>query len=71
MFNPIFNDNVQARKHPASCASAESELLNYIKTKSVIQKDRNDHKNSNKRHNSHDENHDEIELYQGNINMST
>ena len=27
MFNPIFKENVQGRKHPVSCAFAEPELL--------------------------------------------
>ena len=27
MFNPIFKENVQGRKHPGSCAFAEPELL--------------------------------------------
>ena len=29
MFNPIFKDSVQARKHPGSCAFAKPELLSY------------------------------------------
>ena len=29
MFNPIFKENVQGRKHTGSCASAEPELLSY------------------------------------------
>ena len=27
MFNPIFKENAQGRKHPVSCACAEPELL--------------------------------------------
>ena len=33
MFNPIFKENVQGRKHPGSCALAESELLRLRKPK--------------------------------------
>ena len=33
MFNPIFKENVQGRKHPRSCAFAESEPLIYWKSK--------------------------------------
>ena len=30
MFNSIFRENVQGRKHPGTCAFAEPELLSYI-----------------------------------------
>ena len=33
MFNPVFKENVQGRKHPGSCAFAEPELLCYRKPK--------------------------------------
>ena len=33
MFNPIFKQNVQGRKHPGSYAVAEPELLSIRKTK--------------------------------------
>ena len=32
MFNLIFKMNVQGRKHPGRCASAESELLHCMQT---------------------------------------
>ena len=72
MFNPIFMKNVQGRRHPGSCASAESELFSQRKPRSVVQKIKNDHKNPNynNSHNYLDENHDEIKLYQGNSHMS-
>ena len=38
MFNPIFKENVQGRKHPGSCAFAEPELLSYRKPKPVVNK---------------------------------
>ena len=71
MFNPIFRENVQGRKHPGSCVFAEPEQLSYRKRKRVFQNEKNGHKNSNNNHNYHDENHDEIELYQENIKSST
>ena len=37
MFNPIFKENVQGRKHPGSCAFAESEPLSYRKLKHIVQ----------------------------------
>ena len=67
MLNPIFKENVQARKHPGTCAFAEPELLSYRKPKRVFQNEKSGHKYPNNSHNYHDENHDEIELYQGNI----
>ena len=67
MFNPIFKENVQGRKHPF----AEPELLSYRKPERVIQNVTNDHTNPNDSHNYHDENHDEIEHYQGNSKRST
>ena len=70
-FNPIFNENIQGRKHPGSCAFAEPELLSYRKPKRVVKKVKNDHKNPNNSHNYHGEYHDEIEFYQGNSNWST
>ena len=36
MFNPIFKENVQGRKHPGSCAFAEPELLSYKVPKRVV-----------------------------------
>ena len=66
MFNPIFKEKVQGRKHLWSCAFAEQVLLSYKKPKSVVQKVKNGHKNLNISHNYHDENHDELEFYQGN-----
>ena len=66
MFNPIFKENVQGRKHAGSCAFAEPELLIYRKSKRVVQKVKNSHKIPNNSHNYHNENHDEIEFYQGN-----
>ena len=70
MFNPIFKENVQGRKHPESCAFAEADLLSYRKPKRVVQNEKNGHKNPNNSHNYRDENHDEIELYQGNNKRS-
>ena len=58
MFNPIFKENVQGRKHPGNCAYAEPGILNYRKAKRVVQKSKNVHKNPNNIHNYHDENHD-------------
>ena len=43
MFNPIFKQNVQGRKHPGSYAFAEPELL-VNKAYSVVQKVINDNK---------------------------
>ena len=37
MFNPIFKENVQGRKHPGSCAFTVPELLSYRKLKRVVQ----------------------------------
>ena len=37
MFNPIFKENVQGRKHPGSWAFAEQKLLSYKKPKHVVQ----------------------------------
>ena len=71
MFNPIFKENFQGRKHPGSCAFAEPDLLRYRKPRSVIQKVIKGHKNPDDSHNYHDENHDDIELYQGNSKRST
>ena len=70
MFNPIFKENVQERKHPGSCASAEPDLLSYRKPKHVVQNEKWPW-NPNDSHNYHDENHDEIELYHGNSEMNT
>ena len=61
MFIPIFKANVQGQKHRGRCAFAEPELISYRKPKRVVQKKKNDNKNSNNSHNSHDE----IELDQG------
>ena len=44
MFNPICKENVQARKHPGSCAFVEPELLGYRKPKRVFQNEKNGHK---------------------------
>ena len=63
MLNPVFEDNVQGRKHPGSCAFAEPELLSYWRPKRVVEYEKNDHENCNDSHNYHDKNHDEIELY--------
>ena len=41
MFNPIFKENAQARKHPGSCACAGPELLPYRKPKHVVQIEKN------------------------------
>ena len=72
MFNPIFKETVQGRKHPGSCAFAEPELLSYRKPlKPVVQNAKNGHKNPNNSHNYLDENHDEIKLCQGNSTRST
>ena len=68
MFNPIFKENVQGRKHPGSCAFAEKKVK---KALTVDQKVINGHRNPNDSHNCHDENHDEIEFYQGNSDRST
>ena len=70
MFNPIFKENVQGRKHPESWAFAEPVLLNNRKPIRVVQKVMNGHKNPNDNDNYHDENHDEIEFYQGNSNRN-
>ena len=52
MFNPIFKETVQGRKHPGSCAFAEPELLSYRKPlKPVVQNAKNGHKNPNNSHN--------------------
>ena len=59
MLNPIFKESVQGRKHPGSCAFAEQVLLVYRKPKSVVQKEKNGHKNTDISYNYHDENHDE------------
>ena len=37
MFNPIFKENVQGRKHPGSCAFEELEILSSGKPKRVVQ----------------------------------
>ena len=71
MFNLIFKENVQERKHPGSCVFAEPELLSYRKPKLVIHNEKTGHKKANNSHNYHDENHDEIELYQRNSKMIT
>ena len=71
MFNPIFKENVQERKHPGSCAFAEPELLSGRKHKRVVQKAKNGHANSINSPNYHDENHYEIEFYQRNSKRST
>ena len=70
MFNPIFKENAQGRKHPGSSAFAEQELLRHRKLKYIIQKEKNGHETFNNSHNYH-ENHDEIELYQGNSKRGT
>ena len=36
MFNTIFKENVQGRKHSGSCAFAKPELHSYRKPKSVV-----------------------------------
>ena len=59
MFNPIFMENVQGRKHRGSCAFAEPELLSYRKPKHIVHNEKNGHKNLNNSHNYHYENHDE------------
>ena len=73
MFNLIFKENVQGRKHSRSCAFAEPELLSYRnpKLQKVIQNEKKVNKNPNNNHNYQDENHDDIELYQRNTNRST
>ena len=38
MFNPIFNENIQGRKHPGSGTFAEPELLSYRKPKVLFKK---------------------------------
>ena len=60
MFNPIFKENVQGRKHPASCQFAEPELLRYKNPKRVVQNEKDGHENPNNSHIYDDENHDEI-----------
>ena len=70
MFNPIFKENVQGRKHPGSCQFAEPELLRYKKPKRVVQNEKDGHENPNNSHISDDENHDEIESYHGNSKRS-
>ena len=60
MFNPIFKENIQGRKHPGICAFAEPELLSHKKSKRVIQNENSSHKNPNDSRNHHDEIHDEI-----------
>ena len=60
MFNPIFKGNFQWQKHPGRCAFAETELLSQ-KSKHVVQKNKNGHRNPNNSHKYRDE----IELYQG------
>ena len=62
MFNSIFEENVQGRKHPGSCAFAEPEQLSYRKLKLVVQNETNGHKNPDSSQNYHDE----IDFYQGN-----
>ena len=62
MFNPIFKENIQERKHLGSCAFGEPELLSYRKPKRVVQNEKNGHKTSNNNPNYHDW----IELYQRN-----
>ena len=59
MFNPIFEGNVQGRKHPGLCAFVEPKLPSYTKPKHEVQ-DKKGHKSPNNSHNYH-----EIELYQG------
>ena len=71
MFNPIFKENVQGRKHRRSCAFVEPELLSYRRPKGGVHNGKNGYKNLNDSHNYHDGNHDEIELYQGNSKYST
>ena len=43
MFNIIFNENIQKRKHQESCAFAEPELFSYRKPKREVQNERNGH----------------------------
>ena len=38
MFNPIFTENVQGRKHPGSCAFAELKQLSYREPKLQFKK---------------------------------
>ena len=71
MFNPIFDENVQGRKHPGGYAFAEPELLSYRKPKRVVQSEYNGYKNPTNGHKYHDENHEEIALYQGNNKRGT
>ena len=71
MFNPIFKETVQGRKHPGSCPFAETELLSYRKPKRVVQNENNCHQNPDDCHNYYDENNDEVVLYQGNSERST
>ena len=70
MLNPIWNEDVQMRKHPGSCAFAEPELLSYRNPKRVAQ-NKKGHKNANNSHNYHDENHDEIKFFEGKSKKST
>ena len=55
MFNPIFRENVQGRKHPGRCALTEPEVICYRKSKRVVQNEKNGHKNPNNSRNYHDE----------------
>ena len=66
MFNPIFKENVQGRKHPGSCAFAEPELLSNRKPKCVVQNEKGGHKNPNDNQNYNDETHNDVEPCQGN-----
>ena len=43
MFNPMFKEIDQGRKHPGSCAFAELELVSYRKPKRVVQNEKNGH----------------------------
>ena len=54
IFNPIFKGKIQGWKHPGRCAFAEPELLSQ-KSKDVVQKNNNGHKNPNNSHNYRDE----------------
>ena len=54
MFNPVFKENIQGRKHPWSCTFAEEVLLSNTKPKIVIQKVKNGLENIN--HNYQNEN---------------
>ena len=55
MFNSIFKENVQGRKHHGSCACAQPGLISYRKPKPVVQKVLNGYKIPNNNHNYHDE----------------